>query len=155
MDKLRIKPVEEADLDQLLPLVADYQRFYQVDNVDNVANRHFFSRFARDSKEGIQHLAVISGEAVGFSTLYFGYCSIAVAPVATLYDLYVLPQQRGTGIGKALIENATAVARKRGMQQLVWFTAPDNRKAQRLYDGVGAVRSEWIQYTMELGDRGV
>ena len=150
MDDLRIKPVAEADLDQLLPLVADYQRFYQVDSVDNAANRHFFSRFARDSKEGIQHLAVVSGEAVGFSTLYFSYCSIAAAPVATLYDLYVVPQQRGAGIGKALIENAAVVARKRGMRQMVWVTAPDNHTAQRLYDRVGATRSEWVEYTMEL-----
>jgi ribosomal protein S18 acetylase RimI-like enzyme len=88
---------------------------------------------------------------VGFSTLYFSYCSLAVAPVATLYDLYVQPQQRGAGIGKALIENAAQVARKRGMQQMTWFTAPDNHTAQRLYDGVGATRSEWVQYTMELG----
>jgi GNAT superfamily N-acetyltransferase len=151
MDDLRIKPVAEADLDQLLPLLAEYQQFYQVDRVGNTTNRMFFSRFARDSKEGIQHLALVSGEAVGFSTLYFSYCSLAVAPVATLYDLYVQPQQRGAGIGKALIENAAQVARKRGMQQMTWFTAPDNHTAQRLYDGVGATRSEWVQYTMELG----
>lgn len=150
MDDLCIKPVAEPDLELLLPLVADYQRFYRVEQVDDVANRHFFSRFARDSREGIQHLALISGEAVGFSTLYFGYCSLAVAPIATLYDLYVIPQQRGAGVGRALIKNAAEVARKRGMQQMVWFTAPDNETAQRLYDNTGAARSEWIQYTMEL-----
>lgn len=151
MGDLIIRPVAETDIEQLLPLVADYQRFYQVDVVDNAANRRFFSRFARDSREGIQHLAFSAGEAVGFSTLYFSYCSLAAAPVATLYDLYVLPERRGVGIGKALIENAAGVARERGMQQLVWFTDPGNQTAQRLYDGIGAARSEWIQYTMKLG----
>jgi ribosomal protein S18 acetylase RimI-like enzyme len=147
---LFIKAVTEADIDALLPLVADYQRFYGVDAVDDAANRRFFLQFAGDAAAGIQHLAFASGEAVGFTTLYFGFCSIEAAPVATLYDLYVVPQQRGAGIGRALMENAAQVARARGMRQMAWFTAPDNVMAQRLYDSIASARSEWIQYSMDL-----
>ena len=150
MNDLVIKAVGETDVGRLLPLMADYQRFYRVDPVDDAANRKFFSRFARNPQSGIQHLAWKADQAVGFSTLYFSYCSIEAAPVATLYDLYVLPERRGTGIGRALIEHAAWVARQRGMRQMVWFTAPDNQVARRLYDRTGAARSEWVQYTMEL-----
>jgi len=150
VDDLVIKAVTEADMDRLLPLIADYQRFYRVDPVDNAGNRTFFSHFAHNPEQGIQHIAITSHQAVGFSTLYFSYCSLEAAPVATLYDLYVRPELRGQGIGRALLDNAAAVARQRGMKQMIWFTSPDNHVAQRLYDRIKATRSEWIQYTMAL-----
>ena len=56
----------------------------------------------------------------------------------------------GLGAGRALIEASAAVARQRGAAQLEWATAPDNLTAQRLYDGTGAKRSEWVEYELGL-----
>ncbi len=65
-------------------------------------------------------------------------------------DLFVEPDDRGLGVGRALIEAARDVARERGAALLEWVTAPDNYTAQRLYDSTGAERSAgWIEY--ELG----
>jgi GNAT superfamily N-acetyltransferase len=67
-----------------------------------------------------------------------------------LNDLYVEPGERGRGVGRALIEASTAVARERGAERLEWTTAPDNATAQRLYDSTGARRSEWLSYDLAL-----
>ena len=53
-------------------------------------------------------------------------------------DLFVSPDARGQGVGRALIEASADVARNRGAHHLEWATAPDNATAQRLYNATGA-----------------
>jgi ribosomal protein S18 acetylase RimI-like enzyme len=65
-------------------------------------------------------------------------------------DLFVAERARGRGVGRALIEASAAVGRERGAAQLQWATAPSNIAAQRLYDGTGAERSDWVEYELEL-----
>jgi ribosomal protein S18 acetylase RimI-like enzyme len=65
-------------------------------------------------------------------------------------DLFVAPEARGRGVGRALIEASADVARERDAACLEWATAPDNRTAQRLYDSLPTERSEWIEYELEL-----
>ena len=65
-------------------------------------------------------------------------------------DLYVDETKRGQGVGRALIEASTEVARERGVPFVEWSTAPDNHTAQRLYDSFGAERSEWFNYELRV-----
>ena len=65
-------------------------------------------------------------------------------------DLYVAPEARGRGIGRALIEASAAVARERGAAWLEWATAPDNHTAQRLYDSMTSEKSTWLEYELDL-----
>ncbi len=51
--KPRIEPVSKAQLEQLLPLIAAYQRFYEVEDVDEERNRAFFARFIAPSNDGL------------------------------------------------------------------------------------------------------
>jgi len=63
-------------------------------------------------------------------------------------DLFVTPEGRGRGTGQALVAEARRVTHSRGARHLEWLTAPGNEAAQRLYDGTGAARSEWIAYEL-------
>jgi len=65
-------------------------------------------------------------------------------------DLFVAPQARGRGVGRALIEAAAAVTRERGAAWLEWSTAPDNHTAQRLYDSLTDGKSSWLSYELEV-----
>lgn len=69
-----------------------------------------------------------------------------------LNDLYVRPERRGDGVGQALIAAAAEVARERGASHLRWWTALDNRRAQRLYERTGAERSAWFEYEIASAD---
>lgn len=59
-------------------------------------------------------------------------------------------QARGTGVGEALVTAAVAVGRDRGASHVRWFTALDDRRAQRRYERVGAERTAWLEYEIAL-----
>ncbi|HVO53814.1 MAG TPA: GNAT family N-acetyltransferase [Solirubrobacterales bacterium] len=148
--ELEIAPVAAAEYEELLPLIAAYQRFYEVEDIDEDRNRAFFRRFLAPSDEGLLLGARADGRLVGHACLYWHHNSLLAAETVLLYDLFVVPEVRGKGVGRALIEAAAEVARERGAVQLEWSTAPDNHTAQRLYDSLPTERSEWLEYELEL-----
>jgi GNAT superfamily N-acetyltransferase len=149
-DELQIAPVEVAEFERLLPLIAAYQRFYEVDRVDEERNRAFFRRFLAPSNDGLLLGARDGGELIGYACLYWHFSSLSAAETVLMNDLFVSETARGRGAGRALIEASAAVARERGATHLQWATAPDNLTAQRLYDSTGAERSEWVEYELGL-----
>lgn len=124
-DDLRIDAIAASEMEALLPLIAAYQRFYEVEDVEKERNRAFFSRFLAPSEDGMLLGAWRDG-------------------------VYVAEAHRGGGIGRALIEASAEIARRRGAHQLQWVTAPDNETARRLYDTTGAESEPSIEYQLEL-----
>jgi GNAT superfamily N-acetyltransferase len=143
-----IAEVGEGDLADLLPLMAAYCEFYgAAPGADSLLalSRTLLEDPERD---GLQLIARRRerGPAVGFATLYWSWSTLHAARIAVMNDLYVVPESRGAGIGATLIDACRERCRQRGMSRMEWSTAPDNVRAQRLYDSVGAQRSEWIDY---------
>lgn len=149
-EQIRVEPIIASEYEALLPLIAAYQRFYEVEQIDEERNRSFFRRFLAPSEDGMLLGAWQSENLVGYACLYWHFSSTDAVETVLMNDLYVDAEVRGEGIGRALIEASAAVARERGSPCLEWRTAPDNDTAQRLYDSTGAVRSEWIEYDLEV-----
>jgi GNAT superfamily N-acetyltransferase len=148
--RARIEPLTEHQLEQALPLIAAYQHFYEVAEIDERRNRRFFARFTAPSEEGRLLGAWIEDDLVGFACLYWHKSSLSAADTVLMNDLYVEEGRRGAGAGRALIEASVEVARERGVATLEWATAPDNERAQRLYDSFGANRSDWVEYELRV-----
>lgn len=81
-------------------------------------------------------------ELLGFCQLYPTFCSVAAAPIFTLYDLYVEPGSRNSGAGTALLRAAEKLARASGYARMDLSTAKTNLPAQALYASLGWVRDE-------------
>jgi GNAT superfamily N-acetyltransferase len=148
--ELRIEPIVAGQLDRLLPMIAAYQRFYEVEEIDEARNRAFFSGFIAPSEKGMLLGARHAEELIGYACLYWSFTSLIPAETVLMDDLFVEPHLRGQGVGRALIEASAAVVRDRGAALLTWMTAQDNETAQRLYDTTGAERSVSIEYELEL-----
>ena len=63
-------------------------------------------------------------------------------------DLFVTESARGQGLAEALIEACRAECAGHGARRLHWQTAPDNRRAQAVYERVGADREQWVDYSL-------
>ncbi|WP_245233869.1 GNAT family N-acetyltransferase [Mycobacterium sp. PS03-16] len=145
---LSISAVTSADVDVLLPLLRAYCDFYRVDPTDD-ALRALIRALLDNPGEGLQLIARDGDTPVGFATVYWTWQTLYAARVGVLNDLYVVPDVRGGGTGRALIAHCRALCAERGAAKLVWETAPDNTVAQRLYDGIGAEKSTWLTYELD------
>ncbi len=143
-----LAPVTPQNLHQFLPLIKQYQAFYQATPVDEVTNRRFFSQFSLQSDKGCLFGCWLGGEQVAFASVYFGYASTLARQVAIMNDLYVVPERRRQGLARALVSHCQAFARSRGAARLQWLTAHDNTEAQALYRSLGARQSSWEFFTL-------
>lgn len=147
---MRIETVAPETFELVLPLIADYQRFYRA-TPDEARNRAHFSRFLHDHARGIQFVALgEQGQALGFATIYIALGSVSAGEYCLMNDLFTVPAARGQGVGRALIQHCLAYAQSRGFGAIEWQTALDNNTAQRLYDSLPTKRTGW--YTYELGN---
>lgn len=61
-------------------------------------------------------------------------------------DLFVAENARGRGLAAELIAECRTETARRGARRLAWQTAPDNVRAQAVYERLGATREQWVDY---------
>lgn len=144
-----IEKVTSQNIEEVLPLIKEYQIYYGVEEVDEKKNQEFFSQFIGSHENGILHLYRVAHNAIGFTSIYKGFSSTRLKAVAILNDLYIKPSLRGNGYGKELVNNALNTAKLMGFSRLQWLTAEDNETAQKLYNALGANKSNWLFYAKE------
>jgi ribosomal protein S18 acetylase RimI-like enzyme len=138
-----------TDLAALVPLFDGYRRFYGQPSDPARAERFLRERLAGD--ESVIFLALEGTTALGFVQLYPSFWSVAACHSWILNDLYVIPESRGAGVGRALLERARAHAESTGAGGMSLATQRSNVTAQRLYEGLGWVRDqEFFHYELEL-----
>jgi GNAT superfamily N-acetyltransferase len=147
---IEIGRVGEADLDQLLPLLRGYCDFYEVSPPDEALLALARALIADPEREGVQLLARNDGAAVGFATIYWSWATTIASRIGVMNDLFVTPAARGSGAAEALIRACVEECREHGAELLTWQTAADNDRAQRVYDRIGANRSQWVDYSLNV-----
>ena len=145
-----IEPVVEGDLRELLVLMRAYCDFYEATPTDE-ALLDLSRVLLADRDAGVQLIAREEcSRASGFATLFWTWDTLEACAIAVMNDLYVVAQARGQGLGAGLIDACEQRCRARGVARLDWQTAPENARAQRLYDRRGARREEAIVYSLAL-----
>jgi GNAT superfamily N-acetyltransferase len=141
--------VTEADLGELLPLMRAYCDFYAVAPSDEALLGLSRALIADPEREGVQLLAR-DGGSVGFATIFWSWATTSAERIGVMNDLFVAPEARGKGVAEALIEACRAECAGHGAGKLTWQTAPDNATAMKLYDRIGAVREQWVDYWLPV-----
>ena len=89
-------------------------------------------------------IAESDGEPAGFALFYRTFSTWEGRPGIWLEDLYVSPQQRRSGVGRALLAALAAITVERGYSRLEWHALDWNTPALDFYIAIGAERkSEW------------
>jgi GNAT superfamily N-acetyltransferase len=147
---IEISRVCAEDLGELLPLLRSYCDFYEVTPSDEQLLALARALIADPERDGVQLLARNGEEAVGFATIYWSWATTIASRIGVMNDLFVMPAARGTGAAERLIDACLEECRRHGAAELTWQTAPDNERAQRVYDRVGAQRSQWVDYSLSV-----
>jgi len=85
------------------------------------------------------------GSPIGFALYYFTYSTFLGRPTLYLEDLFVRPEERGHGAGRALLRELAKIARRRGCGRMEWTVLDWNKNSIRFYEKLGArLRKEWI-----------
>jgi GNAT superfamily N-acetyltransferase len=150
LGRAEIATVGEDDLPELLPLMRSYCDFYRVAPSDTALLALARALIAGPA-QGMQLLArEQDGTAAGFATIYWSWSTSAAARIGIMNDLYVDPSWRGRRLGERLISACAAECRRIGAVALEWQTAPDNVRAQSLYERIGGRRESWLCYTLPI-----
>lgn len=143
----RIVPATAADVPVILELIrglADYERLSdQVTATEEKLRATLFG--ARPAADVL--LAYSGGECAGFALFFSNYSTFLGKPGIFLEDLYVKPEWRGKGTGRALLRRVAQVARERGCGRLEWEVLDWNEPAIGFYKSLGAKpMDEWTKY---------
>jgi ribosomal protein S18 acetylase RimI-like enzyme len=85
--------------------------------------------------------------AVGIATCFLGFSTFAARPLINVHDLAVLPEHRGRGIGRGLLEAVEHCARERGCAKVTLEVQENNSPARRLYKRMGFAQAVYAEDT--------
>ncbi|MGV6397273.1 N-acetyltransferase family protein [Pseudomonas caspiana] len=144
MTAIQIRPVSQQDHAAWLPLWQAYLTFYKTELPDAVS-ASTWQRFLDPAEPTNAALAWLDGKAVGMVHFIYHRSNWSVANACYLQDLLVDPGQRGTGIGRLLIEHVYATAKANNCDKVHWLTHETNATAIQLYERI-AERPGYIQF---------
>lgn len=148
---LELRPATPADVPlvfQFIRDIADYEKLAHevVGNEQLLAD----SLFPQDHAPAVHcMLAFWDGHPAGFALYFFNFSTFLTRPGLYLEDLFVKPELRGRGIGKALLLHLAKVANQRGCGRMEWTVLDWNTPAIEFYRSLGAVpMSEWTVFRL-------
>ena len=140
------RPAEEKDTVLLLTFIralADYE--HMLDDV--VATEKILSDWLFERRVAEAFFAVEDGVEVGFALYFHNFSTFLGRGGIYLEDLFVLPEHRGKGYGKAILTRLAQIARERGCGRLEWACLDWNKPSIDFYLSLGAKpMDEWTVY---------
>lgn len=128
---------------QFIKELADYEKM--LDEV--VADEEMLEEWIFDKQKAEVIFAVADGREVGFALFFHNFSTFLGRAGIYLEDLYVNPECRGKGYGKAILKKLAAIAVERGCGRLEWWCLDWNKSSIDFYLSLGAEpMSDWTVY---------
>lgn len=142
MPTTTIRPATPPDIPVILQLVrelAEYERAPEqaVATPEDMADALFGDTHGRRPLTECL-LGEVDGRACGLALYFLNFSSWTGRPGLYLEDLFVRPENRGAGLGKALLRHLARIAVDRGCARMEWFVINWNTPAIRFYESIGA-----------------
>jgi GNAT superfamily N-acetyltransferase len=130
-------------------LWSDYVAFYEAE-VSEAVTAGTWQRLLAPGSNMFGRIAEWQGSVAGFTVCVLHPGSWTLAPSCYLEDLFVDPEARGHGLGRALIDDLVRLGRDNGWSRIYWHTRQANEAARRLYDHY-AEADDFVRYRLFLG----
>ena len=143
--QLRIRRGSARDISALVSLSRELARYERLEShIDLNAKRLRRDGFGR--RRFFESLICTRAERIiGYAVYYFAYSTFTCGPVLFVEDIFVLPEERGKGAGKALMVELARAAVRKGCDQMEWLVLDWNAPSINFYQGLGArLDKEWV-----------
>ena len=144
--ELTFRYAQESDTALILEFIkalADYEKMSD----DVVATEELLKEWLFMQKKAEVIFALADGKEVGFALFFHNFSTFLGKGGIYLEDLFVKPEYRGKGIGKAIFKKLGAIARERGCGRLEWWCLDWNQPSIDFYRSMGAeAMDEWTVY---------
>jgi GNAT superfamily N-acetyltransferase len=146
---LAIRPAEQADIPVIAELIRGLARFEKLEHEVTMTEDRLAASLFGERPYAETLIAEEDGEPVGFALFFHNFSTFLAQPGIYLEDLFVVPEHRGRGIGRALLKELARLAVERGCGRLEWAVLDWNRDAIGFYERLGArPNSEWTVYRL-------
>jgi len=148
MDHITFRYAEENDIPQILDLIKGLAAYeHMLDEV--VATEKLLREWIFEKKKAEVILALEADEVVGFALFFHNFSTFLGRAGVYLEDLFVKPEHRGKGCGKALLQKLAQIALERGCGRLEWSCLDWNRPSIDFYLSLDAKpMDEWTVYRL-------
>ena len=148
MSDLTIRKAREDEAGEVLrfiKLLADYEKL--ASEVEATEETLYQSLFVRHEAEVV--FAEMDGRKVGFALYFYNFSTFVGRKGLYLEDLFVLPEERGNGYGKALLKHLAATALEQNCGRMEWVCLDWNKPSIDFYLSIGAKpMSDWTIYRL-------
>lgn len=145
-DRLNFRSAERKDIPLILQFIkelADYENMLN----EVVADEETLETWIFDKQKAEVIFAVENEKEVGFALFFHNFSTFLGRAGLYLEDLYVRPEFRGKGYGKAILKKLAAIAVERGCGRLEWWCLDWNKPSIDFYLSLGAEpMSDWTVY---------
>lgn len=137
---------QREDVSLILKFIKGLAEYEKMLN-EVVADEKLLEEWIFDRQKAEVIFAVVDGKEVGFALFFHNFSTFLGRAGIYLEDLYVLPEYRGKGYGKALLRKLAAIALERECGRLEWWCLDWNKPSIDFYLSLGAEpMSDWTVY---------
>jgi GNAT superfamily N-acetyltransferase len=149
-EETEIRPAGEDDVETIHALILELATYEELaDKV--VGTPELLRQTLFERHEAEVFLIEAAGEPIGYAIIYVTFSSFECRSGIWLEDVYVKPERRRGGIGRAIMEHLAALALERGHVRFEWCALDWNEPAMSFYDEIGATRMEgWTMLRLEV-----
>ncbi len=144
-----IRAATPDDVGQLVQLIHDLAEFERAPQSVEITTSQLHDALFTPSPNVFAHVAQEGHRVVGMAIWFLTFSTWTGRHGIHLEDLYVRPEARAAGVGRALLAELAAIARRSGYARVEWSVLDWNEQALRFYRSLGAVPlDEWVGYRL-------
>jgi GNAT superfamily N-acetyltransferase len=144
-----LREARRGDVPAIVGLIEDLALYERQPEDCHADPRHLEAHLFGPKTYAEVILAEAGGEVIGFALFFHNYSTWLTRPGLYLEDLYVKPERRGLGAGKALLVELARIAVARGCGRMEWSVLTWNEPAIGFYKALGAVPMDgWRTYRL-------
>jgi GNAT superfamily N-acetyltransferase len=145
-----IRAAEPADVEMIFSLIVELAQYERAPDHVTGTSALLSDALFGDAPIAEALMAEVDGQPAGFALFHGSFSTWECRPGIWLEDLYVPPQHRRGGIGRALLEQVAAIALERGCTRLEWTALHWNEPALDFYEKLSARRlDEWVLHRLD------